>query len=153
MKYFAWFFLGFIVNPVLSDDMRTVRILTASQACIFTAEIARTPQQQATGLMYRRHLPPLHGMLFVYSQPQIVTFWMKNTFIPLDILFINSNYKIVNIHENAKPFSLHLISSKVPVIAVLELFAGSVDQYNIKLNQQVKIATVRKNNHDPTSHH
>ena len=94
----------------------------------FEVELALTPQQQSAGLMYRKEMADDHGMLFFYIFPQHVSFWMKNTYIPLDLIFIREDGIIVNIHREAKPFSLKSIKSGEEVTGVLELNGGLADE-------------------------
>jgi hypothetical protein len=90
----------------------------------FEVEIAATPVDLEVGLMYRKQLAPNGGMLFEMGGEQMTRFWMKNTLIPLDMLFIGADGEIKTLHENAEPHSLAGISSEVPVTAVLELQGG-----------------------------
>jgi uncharacterized membrane protein (UPF0127 family) len=98
----------------------------------FTIELAISPAQQQQGLMFRRSLAPDAGMLFVFPQVQTATFWMKNTLLPLDMLFIAADGRIADMHELAVPLSEANINSKVPVKAVLELNGGTVKRLGIK---------------------
>jgi uncharacterized membrane protein (UPF0127 family) len=98
----------------------------------FTVELAVTPEQLAQGLMFRRSMPADAGMLFEYERPQPASFWMKNTLIPLDMLFIAADGRIVNIHERAVPLSLDPIDSQGPVRAILELNGGTASRLGIK---------------------
>ena len=104
----------------------------------FVVEIARTPKQLAFGLMFRRSLSPEEGMLFDYRHPQNVAMWMKNTLIPLDMLFIDASGRIINIHERAVPGSLESIPSREPVLGVLELNGGTVSRYGLSLGDKVR---------------
>jgi len=97
----------------------------------FTVELAVTPEEQAQGLMFRRAMPADAGMLFDFGGTRPATFWMKNTLIPLDMLFIASDGRIADIHERAVPLSEAMIESKVPVRAVLELNGGTVARLGI----------------------
>lgn len=90
----------------------------------FFVELAQTPEQQAKGLMFREQLPMNAGMLFLYPQPQGVAFWMKNTPLSLDIIFVAPGGKILNIAANTTPMSEAAIPSAGPVVAVLEINAG-----------------------------
>ena len=90
----------------------------------FTVEVARTPQEQATGLMHRQSLGPDRGMLFPYDPPQPASFWMKNTLIPLDIIFIRADGTIARIAADTVPLSLEPVPSLEPVAAVLEIAGG-----------------------------
>ena len=104
----------------------------------FTVEMAITPREQAVGMMYRRNIPRDHGMLFPFAEPKIATFWMKNTLASLDLLFIDTNGIITDIHRRAVPHSLDPIPSSVPVIAVLELAGGEADRRDIRAGDQVE---------------
>lgn len=98
----------------------------------FEIELAETRKQRARGLMFRRQMKADEGMLFDYRRPKPVSMWMKNTFIPLDMLFILADGRIESIRERAVPQSLANISSKGKVRAVLELNAGTVSRLSIK---------------------
>ena len=91
----------------------------------FTVEVARTPDEQAKGLMGRTGLPKEGGMLFPFDPPKIATFWMKNTLIPLDMIFIRADGTIDRIAENTVPESLAPVASGGEVKAVLELAGGT----------------------------
>jgi len=97
----------------------------------FTVEVAATPDQQERGLMFRKSLAPDRGMIFPYEPPQDVAFWMKNTWIPLDIVFIRSDGTIARI-TNAQPMNLDPLPSGEPVSAVLEIGGGRAAALGIK---------------------
>jgi uncharacterized membrane protein (UPF0127 family) len=97
----------------------------------FTVEVAATPQQQETGLMFRTSVGADRGMIFPYDPPQEVAFWMKNTLIPLDIVFIGVGGKIVRI-TNAQAMDLTPLPSGAPVTGVLEIAAGRAKQLGIR---------------------
>jgi hypothetical protein len=103
----------------------------------FQVEIARRPIQHAQGLMFRRRLAANAGMLFLYGTPQPARMWMKNTYIPLDLLYIDGKGGIVGFHQRAVPQSLEVIGSKQPVIAVLEVNAGTVARLRIAIGDKV----------------
>ncbi len=122
-------FSGLQVIPVtLTESGRTHTI---------RAELAATPQQQAQGLMFRREMGADEGMLFPSDFPQARSFWMKNTVIPLDILFVGTDHRIINIAANATPYSLDPIDSAGPAIAVLELNAGRAAELGLKPGSRV----------------
>jgi uncharacterized membrane protein (UPF0127 family) len=98
----------------------------------FTVEVAATPEQQETGLMFRTSLAGDRGMIFPYDPPIDASFWMKNTLIPLDIVFIGANGRIVRIAANATPMSLDPIPSGAPVSGVLELRGGRAAELGIR---------------------
>jgi uncharacterized membrane protein (UPF0127 family) len=103
----------------------------------FEVELATTWQQQAQGLMYRKALAPDAGMLFIYSREDELTMWMKNTLIPLDMLFIDRDGRIVSLSERTVPLSLKRISSGLPALAVLELNAGTVARLGLKPGDRI----------------
>lgn len=103
----------------------------------FEVELALTSAQHAQGLMYRRRLRADAGMLFVYGRDRPVSMWMKNTFIPLDMLFIARDGRIVRVAERTVPGSLESISAGRPVAAVLELNAGTAARLGIKPGDRV----------------
>ena len=90
----------------------------------FNVEFARSEAEKATGLMFRERLADDEGMLFIWNTSSLRQFWMKNTLINLDILFIDSDYRVVHIEESAQKGSLRIISSLLPVQYVLEINAG-----------------------------
>ena len=110
----------------------------AGQKAGFDVEIAATPIDLHVGLMFRKEMAKDHGMLFEFGQePREESFWMKDTLIPLDMLFIAADGKIVTIHENAKPEDVTPISSVEPVTAVLELNGGIAASLHIKVGDKV----------------
>jgi uncharacterized membrane protein (UPF0127 family) len=113
----------------------TVR--SASGTHRFTVEIARTPEEQANGLMHRQSLAPDRGMLFPYEPPQPASFWMKNTLIPLDMIFIRPDGTIARIVANTVPLSLDPVPSLEPVAAVLELAGGRAAELGIREGDRV----------------
>ena len=100
-------------------------------AARFTVEIADTPEERARGLMFRTDLPESHGMLFVFDPPQPVAFWMKNTPLPLDILYVDASGRVLNIAERTTPFSEATLPSAGPVRLVLEINGGLSERYGI----------------------
>jgi uncharacterized membrane protein (UPF0127 family) len=103
----------------------------------FQVWLADTPQRQAQGLMFVRSLPDMRGMLFVHEDPRPMSMWMKNTYIPLDMVFIDSKGRIQQIVEQTTPHSLALIQSKEPALAVLEIAGGEARRLGIHAGQQV----------------
>lgn len=135
----AIFILAF--SPAQAQDIAfpqsQLSIKTREKTLQFTIEVATTPEQQKRGLMYRTNLPDMHGMLFVFKPAQPVRFWMKNTPIPLDMLFIDDKGIITQIFHNATPRSTDLIPSKDKVRGVLELKGGTATQYHIATGDRV----------------
>lgn len=103
----------------------------------FTVEVARTPEEQAQGLMNRASLAPDRGMIFPLEPPRMASFWMKNTLIPLDIIFVRGDGTIANIAENTVPLSLDPVLSVEEVAAVLELAGGRTAELGIKAGDRV----------------
>ena len=98
----------------------------------FEVELALSNQQQSQGLMYRRSMAADAGMLFNYRIPQRIRMWMRNTFIPLDMIFIGADGKIINIAERTIPHSEAVISSKGRALAVLEVNGGTASRLGLK---------------------
>ena len=105
---------------------------TQGAAIPIQVELARTLGEQARGLMFRENLPADHGMLFIYQQDALHSFWMKNTRISLDIIFIDAQRRIVFIAQHTTPFSEEPITSPRPCRFVLEVNAGFVEKNQIK---------------------
>jgi len=115
----------------------TLTIHSASGDHRFTVEVARTLGEQETGLMFREKLAPDRGMIFPYDPPQSVAFWMKNTLIPLDMIFIRADGRIANIAENTVPLSLDPVPGEGPIAAVLEIAGGRSAQLGIQRGDTV----------------
>ncbi len=119
-------------------DSGTIIIEAEKHACYrFDVYFATSREQQIRGLMHVRHMPEFTGMLFRYTQPNILSVWMKNTYISLDILFIREDGTISNIAANAEPLSLKSMSSTEPVSYFLELNAGVARKLHINANSRV----------------
>ena len=104
----------------------------------YEVEVAATPGARAQGLMFRRELAPRAGMLFDFGRDEIARMWMKNTFIPLDMVFTDRRGVVRGIVRNARPRSLDTISSRVPVRAVLELNAGEADRIGLVAGDRLR---------------
>lgn len=117
----------------------TVVIKTKQGDRGFNVEIADDIPSQTKGLMFRKNLPTDSGMLFMFKQPQKLQFWMKDTYIPLDIIFINAKDTIVHIEKNTQPLSEKQLSSKKNVTKVLEINAGLSDLYGIDLGDKIML--------------
>ncbi|MEI8179413.1 DUF192 domain-containing protein [Aestuariivirga sp.] len=112
-------------------------IATDGDATMFTVEIADTDLTRERGLMFRQRLPEGHGMLFDFGEPRPVSMWMKNTYIPLDMLFIRTDGTIAYVAENTVPKSLDTIGITEPVLAVLELPGGTAKAKDIRAGDVV----------------
>lgn len=103
----------------------------------FRVEVARTASEQARGLMFRERLDPDAGMIFPFSPPRPASFWMRNTVIPLDLIFVRADGVIGRIAANAVPYSLATIASGEPVAAVLEIAGGRAAALGIRSGDRV----------------
>ncbi|MBM3506926.1 MAG: DUF192 domain-containing protein [Alphaproteobacteria bacterium] len=112
-------------------------IETASGRHPFRIEVAVTPEQKATGLMFRRELAPDAGMLFTYEQPQIIQMWMRNTYIPLDMVFVGADGRVINVAERTVPESLTIVPSAAPAVGVVELVGGTAARLRIRPGNRV----------------
>ncbi|WP_246681526.1 DUF192 domain-containing protein [Candidatus Tokpelaia sp.] len=122
----------------LPVDKAPLIVATNKGRQIFAAEIARSDDEKARGLMYRRQFPENRAMMFVFApEERVVTMWMDNTPLPLDMIFADKQGKIVYIYEHAEPFSHKLISSLHPVSYVVELRAGQARARGIKAGQKM----------------
>lgn len=115
-----------------------VTVVTAvGERHVFQVEIAESSSERRRGLMFREHLPPSHGMLFLYQPVQRVSIWMKNTLLPLDIMFIDAQGRIARIEHNAVPLSTRPMSSGVAVRAVLEINGGMAESLHLAPGDRV----------------
>ena len=138
--FIAYFPLQTYSQTIQTDTGRSeseLFILSTNGKHKFKVEIAKTPREQKIGLMYRTKLDQNAGMLFDYGVLTKIQMWMKNTFIPLDMIFINNQGIIESFHERAVPKSLKIISSKGRVRAVLEVNAGTISRLKIKVGDRV----------------
>lgn len=115
-----------------------VEIDTATGLHRFNVEVASTPSQHAAGLMYRAELAPDAGMLFLFERERVVGMWMKNTLIPLDMVFIAGDGRVVSIAENTMPLSERVITSGAPVRAVLEVKGDTVRRLGLRPGDRVR---------------
>lgn len=118
--------------------MESLTIVSAGGRHVFQVEVMRNDEQRARGLMFRREMAADRGMLFDFKTEQPVAFWMKNTYIPLDMIFIDSKGMIVNIAENTEPLSERSVPSVKPVLGVLEVNAGVSRRLGIKAGDRVE---------------
>lgn len=126
----------------LSFPVRPLTVTTQSgKEVTLQVEVAATPEHWEQGLMYRTELANDKGMIFDMGlPPRVVTFWMKNTLIPLDMIFIDEHNRIATIHKNAIPEDLTGISSVEPVTMVLEIAGGRADALGLQAGDQVSFA-------------
>ena len=124
-----------------SDESRLV-LHTQSGEHVFTVEVVDTPETRAQGLMYRQELADDAGMLFDFEAERPVSFWMQNTFIPLDMIFIGADGVVKNVHVNARPHDPTSIPSEGPVRFVLEIPGGRSQAIDLKAGDRVEHARV-----------
>lgn len=117
--------------------LSTLEIVTATGRHAFRVELAQTDQQRSQGLMFRPFLATDAGMLFIYPADRPIAMWMKNTLIPLDMLFLGADGHVVALHERAVPHSLRTIASGVSARAVLELPGGTIGRLGIRIGDRV----------------
>jgi uncharacterized membrane protein (UPF0127 family) len=122
---------------VAAQQLQELKITSKNGAHIFGVEMALTPEEQAKGLMFRKELPEGQGMLFDFHQEQPTSFWMKNTYVSLDMIFIRGDGRILRIAENTVPLSEALVPSGGPVRAVLEVVAGTAKKLGIAPGDRV----------------
>ncbi len=124
-------------SPLTDFKHDQLTITAADGAHKFQIELATDDAHREQGLMFRHAMAPDAGMLFLYDRTQAVAMWMKNTDLPLDMLFIAADGRIVNIRQRAVPYSTEVIPSDGPVKAVLELNGGTVSRLGIKSGDKV----------------
>ena len=134
--------LGFLAAAglarALDPGLETLDILTASGPHRFGVEVMRSEAEREKGLMFRKFLPAGRGMLFDFKAERQVTMWMKNTYLPLDMIFISREGKVVSVAQNAEPLSEAIIPSQLPAYAVLEINAGEAAAIGVKAGDVVK---------------
>ena len=129
----AWIAIVLMPGLAACDTAPQVAIVAAdnSRRAAVKVEIADTPEARELGLMYRNHLADNAGMLFVFPSPSVTHFWMKNTVLPLDMLFADSSGKVVGIVANAQPYSEAMLGGFDGTLYVLEVNAGYAAKHRI----------------------
>ncbi len=142
-KILSIVFMALLITSCSKDNENkdvNLAIQAKNGAIKYNVELADTQEKQEKGLMFRDKLAENSGMLFNFEQERRIVMWMKDTKIPLDMLFINTEGKIVSIYRNAKPMSEKYISSPYMVKAVLELNAGDAAKHGISVGDYVRHA-------------
>lgn len=124
------------VDAKMRQDKLT--LVTSAGERVIEIEVAETMSEKSLGLMYRTNVPEGHGMLFPYDGPQEISMWMKNTLIPLDMVFIRADGTVHRIEVRTEPLSERVIGSNGPVTAVLELAGGAAERLGLKPNDKVR---------------
>ncbi len=125
-------------DPEIKFQRSSLVIATSGRDIKFEIELATNDTERARGLMFRKQLGPYEGMLFDFYKEMPVSFWMKNTLIPLDMVFIAADGTVKHVHANAVPLSTDSVPSRYPVRAVLEINGGSAALLGIKPGDTVK---------------
>ena len=125
--------------------VNTCQIVTKEAALPLQLEVADTMQKRALGLMFRKTLPADNGMIFLFDTLRKGSMWMKNTYIPLDMLFFNKQFEIVHIHENAVPQDETIITTPMPVWGVIEVNAGYARKNNIQSGDKISCPPQKDN--------
>jgi uncharacterized protein len=135
-------FAVYATAPAQAAGQATLEIVTKGGVRAFTVELATNDAERERGLMFRKELPEGHGMLFDFHEERPVAFWMHNTYIPLDMIFIRADGRILSIAENTEPLSDRLIPSGGPVRAVLEVIGGTARKLGIAAGDRVVSAAL-----------
>jgi uncharacterized membrane protein (UPF0127 family) len=131
----AWPLVG--AGRASAAEQGTLEIATKTGVRTFSVDLAVTDEERAKGLMNRKQVPEGYGMLFDFKRAQMVSMWMKNTYVSLDMIFIKNDGRIARIAENTKVLSEDIIDSGQPVRAVLEVVAGTAKKYGIAPGDKV----------------
>jgi uncharacterized membrane protein (UPF0127 family) len=138
-------FIGWLVAALVfgaaAANAEPLVIHAGGSAYKFEVEVVTTPETRAQGLMFRKAMPTNAGMLFIYPGEQAVSFWMKNTLIPLDMLFVKADGSIAHIAHSAVPMDETPIDSGAAVKAVLEINGGTANALGIKEGDKVEYQT------------
>ena len=129
---FNFFLISFYTFPNEKIDLRIY-----NKNIIFNVEVAKTVEERRVGLMYRKKLLNNEGMLFIFPREKIIQLWMKNTYIPLDVIFISENKVIVDIKKNMEKLSETIVESKVKSRYALEVNAGLINKLDIEIGDKV----------------
>lgn len=124
-------------HPISGLALAGLEVESSGRTHRFVVEVARTPDEQAQGLMYRRSLGPNEGMIFPFPSPRPASFWMRDTLIPLDMIFVREDGTIARIAANTVPLSEETVSSGEPVAAVLEIRGGRAAELGIRAGDRV----------------
>jgi uncharacterized protein len=124
--------------PTHGAELDSLEIATSTGQHTFQVEIADNDASRERGLMDRRYMAPDHGMLFEFDRDEPVSFWMKNTYIPLDMIFISPSGVVTRVTPNAEPLSERVIPSGGPCVAVLELNGGTAASIGLKVGDKVR---------------
>ena len=137
-------YLVVLLPAARGAELQTLEIASKTGVHVFSVELAVTDEERERGLMFRRSVPEFTGMLFDFKRDQEVTMWMKNTYVSLDMIFIQSDGRIRRIAENTETESLKIIPSGGPVRAVLEVAAGTARKLGIEPGDRIASPILRR---------
>ncbi|RBP12814.1 hypothetical protein DFR50_1133 [Roseiarcus fermentans] len=140
-NWIAYALLALIVavtGAARAEGLEPLQVVTATGAHDFMVEIAADEASRERGLMNRRYLPADHGMLFEFQETAPVAFWMKNTYIPLDMIFVSPAGVVTNVATRAEPLSERVIPSGPPCAAVLEVNGGVAAAIGVKVGDRIR---------------
>lgn len=133
----AFAVFALLVRPIAAADQNTLEIVSKSGVHVFAVEVVANDADRAKGLMFRKELPEGRGMLFDFQRDQELGFWMRNTYIPLDMIFITGDGRIHRIAENTEPLSERIVPSNGPVRGVLEVIGGTARKLGLAPGDRV----------------
>ena len=134
---FIYLILNFFLISFYTFSNEKIEVSIYNKNITFDVEIAKTIEERRTGLMYRKKLLNNEGMLFIFPREKIIQLWMKNTYIPLDVIFISENKVIVDIKKNMEKLSETIVKSKVKSKYALEFNAGLINKLDIEIGDKV----------------
>ena len=139
MMHFKFIYLifNFFLISFYTFSNEKIEVSIYNKNITFNVEVAKTIEERRTGLMYRKKLLNNEGMLFIFPREKIIQLWMKNTYIPLDVIFISENKVIVDIKKNMEKLSETIVKSKIKSKYALEFNAGLIDKLGIKIGDKV----------------
>ena len=134
---FKYLIFNFFLISFYTFSNEKIEVSIYNKNITFNVEVAKTIEERSTGLMYRKKLLNNEGMLFIFPREKIIQLWMKNTYIPLDVIFISENKVIVDIKKNMEKLSETIVKSKVKSRYALEFNAGLINKLNIEIGDKV----------------
>ena len=139
MMHFKFIYLvfNFFLVSFYTFSNEKIEVSIYNKNITFNVEVAKTIEERRTGLMYRKKLLNNEGMLFIFPREKIIQLWMKNTYIPLDVIFISENKVIVDIKKNMEKLSETIVKSKVKSRYALEFNAGLINKLDIEIGDKV----------------
>ena len=139
MMHFKFIYLifNFFLISFYTFSNEKINVSIYNKNITFNVEVAKTIEERRTGLMYRKKLLNNEGMLFIFPHEKIIQLWMKNTYIPLDVIFISENKVIVDLKKNMEKLSETIVESKVKSRYALEFNAGLINKLDIEIGDKV----------------